>query len=136
MRIVEIRIPEPKPGKVRVRDRACGINFIDTYHWNGLYPAPYRASSGQKARASSTRWALASRTSRIWLHERRRRSGRRWHHGEIGPSSARHSPSDSQTPLQQSLAAVQRRPESWSQMQQRPATHAELDWHVALVVQH
>jgi len=38
MHVVEIDVPDPKPGEVRVRHRACGINFIDTYHRSGLYP--------------------------------------------------------------------------------------------------
>jgi NADPH:quinone reductase len=40
LHIVEIDVAEPKAGEVRVRHRACGINFIDTYHRNGLYPVP------------------------------------------------------------------------------------------------
>jgi len=38
MHVVEIDVPEPKPGEVRIRHRACGINFIDTYYRSGLYP--------------------------------------------------------------------------------------------------
>ncbi|MBB4264513.1 quinone oxidoreductase family protein [Roseospira visakhapatnamensis] len=29
---------DPGPGEVRVRHRAVGLNFIDTYHRSGLYP--------------------------------------------------------------------------------------------------
>jgi NADPH:quinone reductase len=31
-------VPEPKPGEIRIRLEACGLNFIDTYHRTGLYP--------------------------------------------------------------------------------------------------
>ncbi|MCY1277179.1 Quinone oxidoreductase 1 [compost metagenome] len=31
---------EPGPQEVRVRNRAIGLNFIDTYYRSGLYPAP------------------------------------------------------------------------------------------------
>jgi len=37
------------PGKVRVRHRAIGVNFIDTYHRTGLYPQPLPAPLGVEA---------------------------------------------------------------------------------------
>lgn len=36
----EIDLPAPAKGEVRIRQRACGINFIDTYFRTGLYKAP------------------------------------------------------------------------------------------------
>lgn len=36
---------EPGPQEVRVRNRAIGLNFIDTYFRNGLYPPPALPSS-------------------------------------------------------------------------------------------
>jgi len=36
----QVDVPAPEPGQVRVRQRACGVNFIDTYFRTGLYPAP------------------------------------------------------------------------------------------------
>jgi NADPH2:quinone reductase len=36
----EIDLPEPRPGEVRVRQTAIGVNYIDTYHRSGLYPLP------------------------------------------------------------------------------------------------
>ncbi len=39
MREVELPTPEPGPGEVRVRHRAIGVNFIDTYYRTGLYAA-------------------------------------------------------------------------------------------------
>jgi NADPH:quinone reductase len=40
MHLADVPIGEPGPGEVRVRHRACGINFIDIYHRTGLYPLP------------------------------------------------------------------------------------------------
>ena len=40
MRPVERPRPEPGPGQVRVRNAACGVNFIDIYHRTGFYPLP------------------------------------------------------------------------------------------------
>lgn len=37
MQVVDIPVPDPGPGEVRVRHSACGVNFIDTYHRSGLY---------------------------------------------------------------------------------------------------
>ena len=36
----DIQIPAPGPGEVLVRNKAIGLNFIDTYFRTGLYPAP------------------------------------------------------------------------------------------------
>jgi len=36
----QIDIGQPGPGQIRIRQRACGINYIDTYYRTGLYPAP------------------------------------------------------------------------------------------------
>lgn len=44
-----LELPEPGPGEVRVRHRAIGLNFIDTYHRTGLYPAPLPAVLGTEA---------------------------------------------------------------------------------------
>lgn len=40
LRFEEVAVGEPGPGEVRVRQRAVGVNFIDTYHRTGLYPVP------------------------------------------------------------------------------------------------
>ena len=37
------------PGMARVRHRAIGVNFIDTYHRTGLYPQPLPAPLGVEA---------------------------------------------------------------------------------------
>lgn len=36
----DIEVPAPAKGEVRIRQRACGVNFIDTYFRTGLYKAP------------------------------------------------------------------------------------------------
>jgi NADPH:quinone reductase len=35
----DVDIGAPGPGQIRVRQHACGVNFIDTYFRTGLYPA-------------------------------------------------------------------------------------------------
>jgi NADPH2:quinone reductase len=46
MQLADVAIGEPGPGEVRVKHRACGINFIDIYHRTGLYPIPLPAIIG------------------------------------------------------------------------------------------
>jgi NADPH2:quinone reductase len=36
----EVEVGAPGQGQVRVKQHACGINYIDTYFRSGLYPAP------------------------------------------------------------------------------------------------
>src|SRR5438477_8136173 len=36
----EIELPAPGPGQVRIKQHACGLNYIDTYFRSGLYSAP------------------------------------------------------------------------------------------------
>jgi NADPH2:quinone reductase len=36
----EVPLPDPKPGEVRVRHKAVGLNFIDVYFRTGLYKVP------------------------------------------------------------------------------------------------
>lgn len=46
---VDLPIPAPGPGQVRVRHKAVGLNFIDTYQRSGLYPMKLPAVLGQEA---------------------------------------------------------------------------------------
>jgi NADPH2:quinone reductase len=46
MRALDVEVGAPGPGEVRVRHRACGVNFIDTYHRTGLYALPLPAVLG------------------------------------------------------------------------------------------
>jgi len=36
----DIEVAAPGPGEVRVKQHACGINYIDTYFRAGAYPSP------------------------------------------------------------------------------------------------
>src|ERR1700738_2769480 len=36
----DIPVPQPVRGQVKVRNHACGVNFIDTYFRMGMYPSP------------------------------------------------------------------------------------------------
>src|SRR4051812_42777143 len=36
----EVEVPAPGPGQVKIRNRAIGVNFIDTYFRMGMYPSP------------------------------------------------------------------------------------------------
>jgi len=36
----EVPLPDPRPGEVRVRQQAVGLNFIDVYFRTGLYKVP------------------------------------------------------------------------------------------------
>jgi NADPH2:quinone reductase len=35
----DVDVPAPGPGQARVKNHACGLNYIDTYFRSGLYPA-------------------------------------------------------------------------------------------------
>jgi NADPH2:quinone reductase len=45
----EIDIGEPGQGQIRVKQRAIGVNFIDTYFRSGLYPAQLPFVAGNEA---------------------------------------------------------------------------------------
>lgn len=45
---VEIDTPEPGPGEVLVKIHAAGVNYIDTYHREGMYPLPLPFTPGQE----------------------------------------------------------------------------------------
>src|ERR1700687_3303016 len=36
----DVSVPAPGPGQIKVRNHACGVNFIDTYFRMGMYPSP------------------------------------------------------------------------------------------------
>lgn len=48
MRWEEVNVGKPGPGEVLVRNSAIGLNYIDTYHRSGLYPAPLPAVLGME----------------------------------------------------------------------------------------
>ena len=49
MRLVRRDVGEPGDGEVRIRHRACGLNFIDVYQREGMYPLPLPAVLGMEA---------------------------------------------------------------------------------------
>jgi len=49
MTLVELDLPDPGPGQVRVRIEATGVNFIDTYFRTGIYPAALPFTPGMEA---------------------------------------------------------------------------------------
>jgi len=46
---VDVDLPKPAAGEVRVRHTAIGVNFIDTYHRSGLYPISLPSGLGGEA---------------------------------------------------------------------------------------
>lgn len=48
MRWEEVQVDEPGPGEVQVRNTAIGLNFIDVYHRNGLYPMQLPTTLGME----------------------------------------------------------------------------------------
>lgn len=49
LEVADVPEREPGPGEVRVRHRAIGLNFIDTYQRTGLYPVKLPATLGMEA---------------------------------------------------------------------------------------
>jgi len=49
MKIVHVTLGEPGDGEVRIRHHACGLNFIDVYQREGVYPLPLPATLGMEA---------------------------------------------------------------------------------------
>ena len=49
LKVVDLPIPEPGPGQIRIRHAAIGLNYIDTYHRTGLYPVKTPLVLGQEA---------------------------------------------------------------------------------------
>ena len=49
LRYEDVALAAPKPGEVRVRHTAIGVNFIDTYHRSGLYKLPLPSGLGSEA---------------------------------------------------------------------------------------
>jgi NADPH2:quinone reductase len=46
IRITDVGAPTAGPGEIVIRQRAIGVNFIDTYHRTGLYPIPLPSGLG------------------------------------------------------------------------------------------
>jgi NADPH:quinone reductase len=49
LRYEDVPVPTPRAGEVLVKLEAAGINYIDVYQRNGLYPVPLPFTLGQEA---------------------------------------------------------------------------------------
>lgn len=49
MQLVDLAVGEPGAGEIRVRHRACGLNYIDVYQRSGLYNNPLPLTLGMEA---------------------------------------------------------------------------------------
>jgi NADPH2:quinone reductase len=49
LQYVDVEVPSPGPGEVRLRHQAVGLNFADTYFRNGTYPIPLPNGIGVEA---------------------------------------------------------------------------------------
>jgi len=50
LKFEDVTVPPPGPNEVRIRHKAIGLNYIDTYFRTGLYPAPVMPfTPGQEA---------------------------------------------------------------------------------------
>jgi NADPH2:quinone reductase len=47
----EVEVADPGQGEILLRQTAVGLNYIDTYHRNGLYPVPLPSGIGLEAAA-------------------------------------------------------------------------------------
>jgi NADPH:quinone reductase len=70
LRFEEFDPGEPPAGWIRVRHRAVGLNYIDTYHRSGLYPLPLPSGLGIEAAGTVealgegvTRWKIGDRVA-------------------------------------------------------------------------
>jgi NADPH2:quinone reductase len=48
LELVDVEVGAPGPGEARVRNHAIGLNFIDVYFRNGLYPLSLPSGLGQE----------------------------------------------------------------------------------------
>jgi NADPH2:quinone reductase len=48
LELVDLEVPAPGPGQIRVRQTAIGVNYIDTYHRSGLYPLKLPSGLGME----------------------------------------------------------------------------------------
>lgn len=46
---IDVDLPSPGPGEIRMRHNAVGLNFIDTYHRRGIYPVALPNGLGLEA---------------------------------------------------------------------------------------
>jgi NADPH:quinone reductase len=49
LKVEDVDVKAPAVGEIRIRHKAIGLNFIDTYHRSGLYPVPMPSGIGLEA---------------------------------------------------------------------------------------
>lgn len=49
LKIVDLPVGEPGPGEVRIAHKACGLNYIDVYQRQGMYPLDLPHALGMEA---------------------------------------------------------------------------------------
>lgn len=49
LQLVDVPVGDPGPGEIRIRHKAVGLNFIDVYQRDGLYPLPMPLQLGMEA---------------------------------------------------------------------------------------
>jgi len=49
LHLTDVTVGEPGPGEIRIRHKAVGLNFIDTYQRSGLYPFQMPLQLGMEA---------------------------------------------------------------------------------------
>lgn len=49
LQLVEVQVGDPGPGEIRIRHKAVGLNYIDVYQRDGLYPLPLPLQLGMEA---------------------------------------------------------------------------------------
>ena len=48
MHLVDVEVGEPGPGEIRIRHKACGLNYLDIYQRRGDYPLPMPLNLGME----------------------------------------------------------------------------------------
>ena len=48
MRFLDLPVGDPGPGEIRIRHRACGLNFVDVYQRSGVYTLPMPLTLGME----------------------------------------------------------------------------------------
>ena len=46
LELKDIKLGDPKSGEVLIKNKAIGLNYIDTYHRSGLYPVELPSNIG------------------------------------------------------------------------------------------
>ena len=49
LKVVNVTVGDPGPGEIRIRHKAVGLNYIDTYQRSGLYKLPMPLQLGMEA---------------------------------------------------------------------------------------